>query len=307
MSSSHVALSSPIYSMTGFARVTGRVSDSLGFTLSLKSVNHRYLDLQLRIPSGLDSLEMRLRRGLKESLVRGHVDVTLALDHGSKIVVQYNRPLVAAYLAAFSAAKEEHKIIQEPDLNNIFRLQGMLSEDKGTSEDDLGALEESVLAHLPEAISALKQMRADEGQSLADELRACLSRIEFAVNEAAELREGIQTAHYERLSQRLETMLNGAFDKDRVLQEAAMLAERSDVQEEIARLHTHIGHFRSLLDAGGEVGKKGDFLLQELNREANTLLSKTGGVSGSGMRITELGLAMKSDIEKAREQVQNLE
>jgi uncharacterized protein (TIGR00255 family) len=307
MHSSSVAPSLPLYSMTGFSRITGRVSDSLGFTLSLKSVNHRYLDLQLRMPSGLDSLEMRLRRALKESLVRGHVDVALTLDHGSNVVVQYNRALVAAYLAAFSAAKEEHKIIQEPDLNNIFRLPGMLSEDKGTSEDDLGALEEAVLAHLGEAVAALKEMRAAEGHSLANELRECLTRIEVSASEAADLREGIQSAHYERLSQRLEAMLNGSFEKERVLQEAALIAERSDVQEEIARLHTHIEHFRSLLDAGGEIGKKGDFLLQELNREANTLLSKTGGVSGSGIRITELGLAMKSDIEKAREQVQNLE
>jgi uncharacterized protein (TIGR00255 family) len=96
-------------------------------------------------------------------------------------------------------------------------------------------------------------------------------------------------------------------DRDRVLQEAAMLAERSDVEEEVTRLRTHIQHFQSLLQAGGEMGKKLDFLLQEMNREANTLLSKTGGVSGNGQRITDLGLGMKSEIEKAREQVQNLE
>ena len=100
---------------------------------------------------------------------------------------------------------------------------------------------------------------------------------------------------------------NGVIDRDRVLQEAAMLAERSDVEEEVTRLRTHIQHFHSLLQAGGEVGKKLDFLLQEMNREANTLLSKTGGVSGNGSRITDLGLGMKSEIEKAREQVQNLE
>jgi uncharacterized protein (TIGR00255 family) len=297
----------PIYSMTGFARVAGAVSDTFGFTLSLKSVNHRYLDLQLRLPAGLDSLEMRLRRELKDNLIRGHVDVTLSLDHGTKIVVHYNRALVAAYLAAFRAAKEEHSIIQEPDLNNIFRLPGMLSEDRGSSGDDLGALEEAVIEQLGPALAALKQMRAAEGESLVCELRACLLRVETAVDEAAALREGIQSAHYERISQRLSTLLNGAFDSDRVLQEAAMLAERSDVQEEVARLHTHIAHFRSLLAAGGEIGKKADFLLQEMNREANTLLSKTASVSGNGTRITELGLAIKSEIEKAREQVQNLE
>ena len=107
--------------------------------------------------------------------------------------------------------------------------------------------------------------------------------------------------------QRISETLNGAFDRDRLLQEAALLAERSDVDEEITRLHTHIDHFRTLIEAGGEIGKKLDFLLQEMNREANTLLSKTGGITGNGPRITELGLGMKSEIEKAREQVQNLE
>jgi uncharacterized protein (TIGR00255 family) len=138
-------------------------------------------------------------------------------------------------------------------------------------------------------------------------LRAGLDRLEALVDEVALLREDVQRAYFDRVSQRLTGLLNGSFDQERVLQEAALLAERSDVQEEITRLHTHIEHFRALLGAGGEIGKKTDFLLQELNREANTLLSKTGGVAGNGPRITELGLGMKSEIEKAREQVQNLE
>lgn len=300
--------SAGVHSMTGFAQVTGRVSETLGFALTLKSVNHRFLDLQVRLPSGLEALEMRMRSVLKARLARGHVTVTLSFDHGSRIVVQYNRPLVAAYLAAFRAAKEEHGIIQEPDLNNIFRLPGMLSEERGFSMlEDSAALETAVLGQLDKAIAALEQMRAVEGEALAVEIRACLSRLDAAASEAASLREGIQAAHYERLRERLSTLLSGQFHVDRVLQEAAMLAERGDVQEEIGRLQAHIEQFWSLLDGGGEVGKKADFLLQELNREANTLLSKTGGISGGGMRITEIGLAMKSDIEKIREQVQNLE
>jgi uncharacterized protein (TIGR00255 family) len=123
----------------------------------------------------------------------------------------------------------------------------------------------------------------------------------------SELRPEVERSYLERLNQRLSDLLNGSFEKDRVLQEAALIAERSDVEEEIARLKTHIDHFRSLLDTGGEIGKKLDFLLQEMNREANTLLSKTTGVAGKGTQITELGLAMKSEIEKAREQVQNIE
>jgi uncharacterized protein (TIGR00255 family) len=296
-----------IYSMTGFARTTARVSDTLGFTLTLKSVNHRFLDLHLRLPTGSDELEMRLRRGLKEKIGRGHVELTLALDRTSKVKVQYNRTLVAAYLAAFHAASQEFGIIQEPNLNTIFRLPGVLAEDVSATGESDAELADAVIAQLDTLVAELNTMRAQEGQSLAAELRAGLDRLEALVDEVAKLREDIQRAYFERVSQRLTGLLNGSFDQERVLQEAALLAERSDVEEEITRLHTHIEHFRALLDGGGEIGKKTDFLLQELNREANTLLSKTGGVAGNGPRITELGLGMKSEIEKAREQVQNLE
>jgi uncharacterized protein (TIGR00255 family) len=158
-------------------------------------------------------------------------------------------------------------------------------------------------------VEALNRMRGQEGASLAKELAATMERLDSAVSQVAHMRHEVQKAYFERISQRISGLLNGnpGVDRDRVLQEAAMLAERSDVEEEVTRLRTHIQHFHSLLQAGGEMGKKLDFLLQEMNREANTLLSKTGGVSGNGQRITDLGLGMKSEIEKAREQVQNLE
>ena len=117
----------------------------------------------------------------------------------------------------------------------------------------------------------------------------------------------VEQRYQERLAQRLASAVGPEFNQQRVLEEVALLVERSDISEELARMAAHIEHFRELLGAGGEAGKKLDFLLQEMNREANTLLSKTGGVSGKGMRITELGLAMKAEIEKAREQVQNVE
>jgi uncharacterized protein (TIGR00255 family) len=302
--------------MTGFARTSGRVSESLGFTLSLKSVNHRFLDLHMRLPGGTEGLEMQLRRLLKQKLVRGHVEVTLNLDRGQKTEATYDAALVETYLAAFRNAAARHDLMGEPDLNAILRLPGVLngdsrgydrgSADRG-SEEEASALEAAVIAELPALVDALNVMRAQEGSALAAELAAGLDRLRKLVDEAAELREDVQQAYFERISQRLTGMLEGSFDRDRVLQEAAVLAERSDVDEEVTRLRTHIDHFRSLVENGGEIGKKLDFLLQEMNREANTLLSKTGGVAGNGPRITELGLGMKSEIEKAREQVQNLE
>jgi uncharacterized protein (TIGR00255 family) len=304
---------SPVYSMTGFARVSGRVSDLLSWNLSLKSVNHRFLDLHMRMPAGAESLEMRLRRLLKEKVLRGHLEVTLSVERGLRPSAHFDRDLLQGYIAAFRAAAAESELKQQPDLNAIFRLPGVLTGEARFSEQEVQALEEDVAAQIDPLVQALNRMRAQEGTALASELGATMERLDLAVSQVAHMRQEVQKAYFDRLSQRISALINGngmgngVIDRDRIMQEAAMLAERSDVEEEVTRLRTHIQHFHSLLKAGGEMGKKLDFLLQEMNREANTLLSKTGGVSGNGSRITDLGLGMKSEIEKAREQVQNLE
>ena len=308
-SGSKTSPTSPIYSMTGFARVSGRVNDLLSWNLSLKSVNHRFLDLHMRMPAGAEPLEMRLRRLLKEKVLRGHLEVTLTVERGLRPSAHFDRDLMQGYIAAFRAAATETALKQEPDLNTIFRLPGVLTGETRFSEEEVQALEEDVAAQVGPLVEALNRMRGQEGASLARELGATMERLDNAVSQVAHMRQEVQRAYFERISQRISGLLNGhaGIDRDRVLQEAAMLAERSDVEEEVTRLRTHIQHFHSVLQAGGEMGKKLDFLLQEMNREANTLLSKTGGVSGNGQRITDLGLGMKSEIEKAREQVQNLE
>ena len=295
--------------MTGFARVSGRVRDVLSWNLSLKSVNHRFLDLHMRLPAGAEPLEMRLRRLLKEKVLRGHLEVTLSVERGLRPSAHFDRDLLQGYIAAFRAAASESALQQQPDLNAIFRLPGVLTGEARFSEEEIQALEDDVAGQTGRLVDALNLMRGQEGASLARELAATMERLDSAVSQVAHMRQEVQRAYFERISQRISGLLNGhaGIDRDRVLQEAAMLAERSDVEEEVTRLRTHIQHFHSLLEAGGEMGKKLDFLLQEMNREANTLLSKTGGVSGNGQRITDLGLGMKSEIEKAREQVQNLE
>jgi uncharacterized protein YicC (UPF0701 family) len=281
----------PIYSMTGFARTQVQVGDQLRYTLSLKSVNHRFLDVQLRLPSGLDALEMELRKTLKEYLVRGHVDLAVSVDRVCQQKAGYNRELVNGFLAAFAAAREEHGLGGQPDLNIALRLPGALQNDnRGNADEDLAALAESVQREIVALLGELNTMRAREGEALEAILQGTMDR-----------------RHQDRLTQRLEAATGPEFNRQRLLEEVAVLVERSDITEELARMTTHISHFRELLAGGGEAGKKLDFLLQEMNREANTLLSKTGGVGGKGTRITELGLAMKSEIEKAREQIQNVE
>src|SRR5215470_1768377 len=307
LSKKEAASGLPIHSMTGFARTLGRISETLGYTLSLKSVNHRFLDLHMRMPGGTESLEMQLRKVLKEKVARGHVEVSLSIDRSAKLEAQYDEGLVAAYVAAFRNAASQHNLTGEPDLNAIFRLPGVLTGDSRNSEEELQSIESSVMERIVPLIAELNTMRMAEGNALADELRRGLARLSGFVEEVAELRHDVQKIYFERVSQRLTEMLNGNLDQERVLQEAALLAERSDVEEEIARMHTHIAHFESLLTQGGEIGKKLDFLLQEMNREANTLLSKTSGLAGEALEITEAGLAMKAEIEKCREQSLNLE
>lgn len=298
----------PIYSMTGFARTQVRVHDQLAYTLSVKSVNHRFLDLQLRLPAGLDALEMELRRVLKESLVRGHVELTLSVDRTSQQKAGYNREMVAGYMDAFRQARAEFRVKGDPDLNAALRMPGALqAEVRNNLDEDVAALSDSVVKEVGPLLEELKTMRAREGDALEANLRAALSRLTDAVEGVSKLRPEVEQRYQERLTQRLIAATGNEFNRQRLLEEVAVLVDHSDISEEIERMHTHIGHFRELLSSGGEVGKKLDFLLQEMNREANTLLSKTGGVGGKGTRITELGLAMKADIEKAREQVQNAE
>ena len=310
------APSPPIYSMTGFARHRERVNESIGWTLVLKAVNHRFLDLHMRMPAGSEALEMQLRRQLKSAILRGHLEVTLTIERALQHQVEMDHGLVAGYIAAFRAAATEHHLRETPSLQTILQLPGVFRTNaqggngNGSAEvrtTEMEQIEASVVAALPEAVAALQTMRAQEGAAMAAELGAIADRVLAAVDRVTELHGPMQTAHFERTSARIAALLGGAADRERLLQEAAVLADRSDVSEELVRLRAHVEHFRQMLAGGGELGKKLDFLLQEMNREANTMLSKTAGIAGAGTQVTEIGLGLKSEIEKAREQVQNLE
>lgn len=300
---------SELYSMTGFASVRGAVRDDLAFTLTMKSVNHRFLDLQMRMPSYCDGLEMQLRRVLKEKLRRGHVDVTLQMERRASAEVQLNSGLLNAYMQAFREAAEAHGLAGPPDLNAMLRIPGVMSAESSVGAEDVTSLEAAVLAQVGPLVESLNEARAHEGAALAAEMRSSMLRLRALAGEMAELRNGVREAQFERLKARLTELTQGVtVTEERVLAEAAVLAEKSDIEEEIVRLRTHIDRFLGMIDAGGELGKRLDFLSQELNREANTMLSKTSGATGvNSLRITEIGLEMKAEIEKVREQVQNVE
>jgi uncharacterized protein (TIGR00255 family) len=300
---------SAIYSMTGYASVRGSVRDGVAFTLSMKSVNHRFLDLNLRLPSSCDGLEAQMRKMLKESLRRGHVEVTLQVERRTNSEIQLNAALLGAYLQAYREASATHGLAYEPDLNAMLRIPGVMSVESSVGAEDAVGFEGAVLSQLTDLIAKFNEVRAQEGAALAVELHKSMTRLGTFAEEMAGLRNGVREAQFERLRVRLMELTDGvSVSEERLLAEAALLAEKSDVEEEVVRLRTHVDRFVAMLDEGGELGKRLDFLLQELNREANTMLSKTSGAAGkNSLRITELGLEMKAEIERAREQVQNLE
>jgi uncharacterized protein (TIGR00255 family) len=294
----------PIRSMTGFAQVKGQVNGQTGFTLSLKSVNHRFLDLHFRMPAECDGLEMKLRRMLKEKLARGHIEVTLSMDRGENEGFKLNRELVSGYIQAFRAASTEFGLMADPDLNVVLRLPGAMGGNNNLNE---GELETAVLAHVDEVLANLNRMREEEGRGIDHELRERMKKLLDARQGIEQHRHTVLRSYAERLAARIQELVGAQAEKERIVQEAALLVDRSDIQEELVRLSTHVKHFLGLLDEGQEIGKKLDFLLQEMNRESNTLLSKTSGLAGEALRITEMGLLMKAEIEKCREQVQNIE
>jgi uncharacterized protein (TIGR00255 family) len=299
-------MTAPIRSMTGFARVQ-KSTEHGDIVVSLKSVNHRGLDLHFHVGPEMDALENAMRAVIKRSVLRGHIDVRCSALHTANGVSSgLNRPLLRSYLAAFRKAASEEGIEARPDLNRILLLPGMFGAPAEGEPDP--ASENTILAAVEEAAEKLNQFRAREGAELAEFIREQNAVLRQNAAEIAQIRERAVPLFHKRLVEKLQELLGGSgIDPQRLAQEAALLADRGDISEEISRLQIHSRQLDEILNSGGEVGKRLDFLLQELNRETNTILSKTGGIGDLGLRITELALASKASIEKIREQALNLE
>ena len=292
-------------SMTGFARVK-KTSAAGEVELTVKSVNHRGLDIHFHMSDELDVFENALRSALKRHVLRGHFQVRVVFTRSQAVAPALNRGLLEAYFGAFRQAASEMGTAGEPDLNTALALPGMFREDGGEQPEE--AAEQFLVSAMEEAVLSLNAFREREGRELAAELTARASAIREAASRMQELRSQAAPAFQARLSERLAELLGGSsMDPQRLVQEAAILADRSDISEELTRLRVHTSQLEALLAGGGEIGKKLDFLLQEMGREANTILSKTGGVGDLGLVMTEVGLAVKAEIEKIREQALNLE
>lgn len=296
-----------IRSMTGFARVRKLRADS-EVVLSLKSLNHRGLDLHFHIPSEFDPYESAMRAVAKRLVLRGHLEVRLAVQRKGQAGASgaLNRPLLEAYLAAFDAAAKAYNLSGSPDLNSAFRVPGMFT--AAPEEDPDPEMQGLLVSLMEEGLAVLNAFRAREGAEIAALIVARSASIQEGVKKVAAIRSRSQEVFQSRLKDRLMELLRGAnIEPQRLVQEAAILADRSDIGEEIARLEIHAQQLDEIVQAGGETGKKLDFLLQEMNRETNTILSKTNGIGEIGLKITEIAIAIKSDIEKVREQSLNLE
>jgi uncharacterized protein (TIGR00255 family) len=292
-------------SMTGFGR--GQAAGE-GFSVSvdLKTVNNRFLDVHLRAGPELAGLESMVRKRVGEQLSRGRVEVAISIDRQNEVTYEVNRPLITGFIEAMRTVQREFNLPGEPDVNLLARLPGALQpvRNGGLTEEMTRGVEEALRL----ALADLNRMREREGEALAAEMRGRLDEIERQIPLVEAVAGDLVEAYRARLQKRISELLarDGLeiveLDQGRLAQEVAYLADRSDITEELARLRSHVAQFRAGLDSGADVGKRLDFLLQEFNREANTVLSKSTDTT-----IKEAALAVKTEVEKLREQVQNVE
>jgi uncharacterized protein (TIGR00255 family) len=291
-------------SMTGFARSHG-VCGSYAWAWEIKSVNGKGLDLRLRLPSGWDAVEAAARTRAAEVLSRGSIQAGLTIDRsGAAPAVQVNTAVLEAILAA---ARQLSRRVEAspPTLDGLLGLKGVIEIGDATeSEEERQSAETAVTAGFAEAIAALAEMRRHEGEALARILSARLDEI-GALTARAELVPGRRPeAIRARLAEQVAALLaqSDRFDPDRLHQEAILIATKADVREELDRLAAHVAQAKALIEQGGSIGRRLDFLAQELNREANTLCAKSNDVE-----LTNIGLELKAAVEQFREQVQNVE
>lgn len=294
-------------SMTGYARA--RRANQLGEAVAtVRSVNHRGLDLHVYVSEELEPFEPALRNAAKRHVKRGHLSLRVKFTPAHAAAgAALNRPLFEAYLKAVGEARREYGVEGEPRLDTALRIPGMLMQAAGDAEAPEG-LEALVVETAEQALAALDEFRAREGAELGRIIRGLNAAVLRDVEAVEACRLPAMEHYHARLGQRLKELTQGMdVDPQRVAQEAAILADKSDIAEEVGRLKVHARELDAMLEAGGETGKKLDFLMQEMSRETNTILSKTGGSGEFGLRVTSLALEIKANIERIREQALNLE
>ncbi|MFA4830356.1 MAG: YicC/YloC family endoribonuclease [Thermodesulfovibrionales bacterium] len=278
--------------MTGFG-----ATEKEGVRVEIRSVNHRFMDISVRLSPLLNEHEIPLRNMLKGKFSRGKFDVLISITSDAKIKFKLNTGLAREIYKSLNALKSELSIPGTIGFETLLNYRELLVE--GEPEYDISSL----YGAFSEAMAQLEKMRLDEGKALAEEILGRANRLDSINRELIALSPEIIADYSTRFHERLKELLAGMeYDRDRVLQEIALMLEKTDITEELARIENHLKQFRKILADDDTIGKRLDFLLQELNREVNTIASKA-----DDYRISNMAIEMKSEIEKIREQVQNIQ
>lgn len=291
-----------ILSMTGYGTGSAQKNETT-VAVEIRTVNHRFLDLHARIPREYLFLEGEIQQLVRNSLDRGRVEVNVTIQNAGAAAFLIDSNLVRGYMEAACRLKEEFNLQDTLDLKTILSLPGILQNRDAASSGEVGLLAELLKKSMQSALESVLRMRRQEGEALRIDMLRNLASVEDRAGSIRKLNANSAEEYMQQLRDRLAQLLTqGGVDPQRLAQETALIADKCDVSEEIARLQSHIEQYRTLVDSKEKVGKKLDFLLQELQREANTILSKSMNLEISGHAIT-----IKTDIEKLREQVQNVE
>lgn len=281
-----------VQSMTGFGSAASR-----DFTVEIRSLNHRFIDISIKMPQFMSQYEIPLRNILKERFQRGRFDVSVSLTGGKTAQITINKNLARSIYTALRELQEELSLSGEIGMETLTSYRELLMEEEPTYDF------EELRTTFNEAASHLENMRMREGSLLADDIRKRLNLLNDMNDKVKSLAPDEVNRWRERLTERLKLIVEGGMiDNNRIMQEAALMAEKLDISEEINRIENHTKQFAEILNDGNTIGKKIDFLLQEINREVNTLAYKSGDYS-----ISKLVIEMKTEVEKIREQIQNIQ
>ena len=291
-----------IMSMTGYGGAKGEVN-AITVSAELKSVNNRYLDVSVRLPKSCMFAEEAVRSAVQNHISRGKVDVFITVDtsRAEEVTIAVNEPLAEAYVRAVRQVAQKYELKDDLTALSLLRFPEVISTEK--SDTDRDAVTEAISQMLEKALAEYDTMRSREGAKLCQDLLSKLEDLEKKVS-FVEMRSPETVREYrEKLLARMRDVLGEAgVEEARILQEAAIYADKIAVDEETVRLRSHIAQFRQMLEGGSPVGRKLDFLVQEMNREINTTGSKCADKD-----IAETVIAMKAELEKIREQIQNIE
>jgi uncharacterized protein (TIGR00255 family) len=291
-----------ILSMTGYG--TGSAQrDEISVTVEIRAVNHRFLDLHVRISREYQFLEGEIQKLVRKTLQRGRVDMNVAVQNTGIPAFLINNDLVKSYIEAADNLQKEFQFQDSLDLKTLLALPGVLKNGDSVQSEDQGIIAGLVQSSVREALDGVLQMRQREGASLLEDMSRHLAAIEESTGCIRELSSNSAAECLDKLKERLAQLtIQGGIDPQRLAQEAALIADKCDISEEVTRLESHTEQYHSLMNSKETVGKKLDFLLQELQRESNTILSKS-----TNLEVAQHAISIKTDIEKLREQVQNVE